>query len=155
MIDLIFTDLKSYLYNEVSEGVMAQWFIGMHQVFRGWVAKNWQNPLEIQPKKMIEVNKIIVRNSVRFYSAAWKQRNDTLHSPENYKMFVTNWYENIIDLINRENRPEMKRYLRQQEIDVQRCDVSYIRHWILGALKMRKITREEKVNDIRRYFVFE
>ena len=33
MIDLIFTDLKSYLYNDKSEGVTAQWFVGMHQVF--------------------------------------------------------------------------------------------------------------------------
>ena len=88
MIDLIFTDLKSYLYNEESEGVTAQWFIGMHQVFRGWVVRNWQNPQEIQPKKLHEINKIIIRNSVWFYSAVWKQRNDTLHSPEKYKTFV-------------------------------------------------------------------
>ena len=34
------------------------------------------------------INKIIVQNSVEFYSEAWKQRNDILHDPEFYKLYV-------------------------------------------------------------------
>ena len=48
----------------------------------------------------------------------------------------------------------MKRYLRSQEINVDQCDTSYVKEWILGVLKMRKITKEAKENDIRRYLTF-
>lgn len=59
------------------------------------------------------------------------------------------------EMNKRENRDEMRRYLRAQEIDAERCDASCIRTWILGALKMRKLVKEGRANDIRCYFVSE
>ena len=43
----------------------------------------------------------------------------------------------------------MERYLRTQDINMNRCNALGIRSWILGALKMRKNTRDEKENNIR------
>ena len=51
-----------------------------------------------------------------------------------------------------ENKPEMRKYMQNQEIDVNTCDASSIRSWILGVLNMRKIVKEEKVNDIGHFF---
>ena len=55
-------------------------------------------------------------------------------------------------MILRENRDEMKRYLRTQETKTERCDASCIRGWTLRAFKMRKRVKEGKVNNIRGYF---
>ena len=59
-------------------------------------------------EKHKEINKILVRNSVTFYSEAWKKRNEVMHDLEKYKSFVCNWYKNVKDMIVRENRPKMK-----------------------------------------------
>ena len=75
-----------------------------------------------------------------------------MHDPDKYKLFVIEQYKNIKDMIMRENRNEIKRYVRIQDLNVETCDALYIRSQILGALKMRKITKEETVNNIRQYF---
>ena len=75
-----------------------------------------------------------------------------MYDPDKYKSFVIKWYKNVKDMIMRENRNEIKRYVRTQDLNVETCDAPYIRSWILGTLKMRKITKEETVNNIRRYF---
>ena len=64
------------------------------------------------------------------------------------------WHRNVIELIEQENRLEAKRYARNQNLNVERCDVSCIKTWILGVLKMRRIAKESKENGARRYFTF-
>ena len=44
----------------------------MKYLFRGWVTKNWKNINGAQSEKVHEVNKILVRASVEFYSEAQK-----------------------------------------------------------------------------------
>ena len=88
-----------------------------------------------------------------FYAEAWRHRNEVLHEPLKHKSFVIEWCKNIVELINKENRPEMKRCLRAQEINVEKCDNACIRHWNLNTMQMRKTSKEEKVNDIRRFLV--
>ena len=51
-----------------------------------------------------------------------------------------------------ENKPEMRKYMQNQEIDVNTCDASHMQSWIIGALKIKKIAKEEKVNNIRHFF---
>ena len=68
-----------------------------------------------------------------------------------FKSFVIDWHKNIIDLIDRENRPAMKKYLRAQKINADRCDDACIRQWNLSTLKTRKMSEIEKINDIRMF----
>ena len=103
---------------------------------------------------MHEVNKILVRCSIEFYSKVWKQRNDVLHDPAYYKEYVANWFQKVKQMIEQENRLALKSYLRTQHIDAEKCDASYIKSWILGVIKMRRIVHAEKENDIRQYFCF-
>ena len=64
--------------------------IGMKELFRGWITKNWIQATEPQPKKMHEVNKLIVKYSIIFYSEAWRHRNEIKHDSNKYKEFVHN-----------------------------------------------------------------
>ena len=97
---------------------------------------------------MHEINKIIARHSVKFYSKAWKHRNDIMHDLVKHTSFVIDQYKKIKDLILAENRADMKKYLRAQELDVKKCDTACIRHQNVSTLKKRKVIKEEKVSDI-------
>ena len=67
-----------------------------------------------------------------------------------YKTFVSEWHCRIIE---NENRPKLKKYTRMQRIQVEQCDAAYIRYWNLNVLKIRRITKKEKFNNIRRLFI--
>ena len=96
-------------------------------------------------------NKILVKNSVKFCAEAQNNRNKVFYNPENYKVFFIKWHEQVGEMILRENRDEMKRYLQAQGISTERCDASHIRGWIQDALDMQKRVKEGRVNNIRRY----
>ena len=54
--------------------------------------------------------------------------------------------------IESENLPEMRKNVRKQEIDVEKCDSSCIRLWNITTWKMMKNNVKEKTNGIRNYF---
>ena len=64
-------DVQNYLNNEIEEAcVTTQSKIGMKYLFRGWVTRHWTNVNERPQSKMHEINKILIRQSVTFYSEA-------------------------------------------------------------------------------------
>ena len=101
---------------------------------------------------MHEINEILVRNRVLYYLDAQKQRINGLYDPKYYKSYVVEWHKNIKNMIEQDNRPELNHYVQNQEINIKRRDASCIKIWILGVLKMRKLTKETKENNTRRYF---
>ena len=101
---------------------------------------------------MVKLNKIIVKQSVLFYSKAWVHRNKVLHSAEKYQTHVVNWYNRLVEMIQSGNKPSVKKYVRMQRLNVEKCDTSYIRLWIQTTTKMLKEAKTEKENDIRNYF---
>ena len=50
-----------------------------------------------------------------------------MHDPDKYKSFVIEWYKNVKDMIMRENRNEIKRYVRTQDLNIKTCNTPYIR----------------------------
>ena len=48
-------------------------------------------------------------------------------------------------MIMRENRNEIKRYVRTQDLNVETCDAPYIRSWILGALKRERLPKRRQL----------
>ena len=103
---------------------------------------------------MHTLNKIIVQHSIKFYSKAWNHRNEVKHNPQKYKEFMRNWYENVIEMVQHENRPELSKYVRMQSINVDQCDAAYVVMWIKSVMAMKKKTKQEVINDIRRYMIF-
>ena len=69
------------------------------------------NVQEYQPKRISIINKIIIKQSVLFYAKAWKHRNEVMHDPAKYCLFVIDWYKNVVESIERDNKPEMHKYL--------------------------------------------
>ena len=55
-------------------------------------------------------------------------------------------------MIENDNRPEVRKYVHMQVLNLDRCDVAYVRQWIIDVMKIWKIATVEKNNDIRRYF---
>ena len=101
---------------------------------------------------MYTLNKLIIKQSVIFYLEALRQRNKVRQDPKKYREFIHNQYKNVKEVIEKDNRLEVLKYVRIQELNLEHCNVAYIQQWIIGILNMRRIVTEEKSNDIRRYF---
>ena len=151
-VEWIMKDIKKYLYQEDEEYMTTQQVIGMKMLFKGWSVKNWVN-VNVEPSlKMKKINKILVKCSVTFYSKAWKHRNNIMHNIEAYRQFVIQWHKNVIDLIEKSAKPDMRRYLRTYEINAEKCTNSYIRTWNMKAMAMYKKVQNEESRDIRLFF---
>ena len=152
-IDMMLQDMHQYLMEgEEIKGHATQSIAGMSQIFRGWIAKNQVDMQENQPRRMHVLNKLIIKQSVLFYAEAWKHRNEVLHNPDNYRTHAIAWCNKVVESIESDNRPEMRKYLRSQRIDVDRCDSACMQYWMLSANEMRKKTKREITNDIRQCF---
>ena len=124
----------------------------MKNIFKGWVVKGWDNPEKEQSMEMKQVNKMIVKASVLFYSKAWVHRNEMLYNPVKYKEYVVEWHKRIVTLLEQSNRPAMRQYLRVQKIDTDKCSSGYIRHWNISTMEMYKKSDKESLGDIRSFF---
>ena len=101
---------------------------------------------------MKRLNKILVKECVKFYLKAWAHRNKTLCNPDKHKQHVREWHKNIVTMINESNKPEMKKYVQMQKLDLNASTNVKIRQWNLQTMRMFKIVRTELLNDIRQYF---
>ena len=62
-------DIEQYINKDDDyKGKIIQSIIGMNNIFRGWITKNWVHTRVDQPKKMHTLNKLIIKHSVTFYS---------------------------------------------------------------------------------------
>ena len=68
-----------------------------------------------------KMNKIIVKQSVSFYSKAWSSRNKVFHDEDKYRKYLTTWNKRIVQMINEGNKPEMNKYIRAYPLNLERC----------------------------------
>ena len=68
---------------------------------------------------MHAINKIIMKSSVTFYSEVWRHRNEVKYKSESYKEFVKSWYSNVRYMVERDNRPEVLRFVRMEQLDLE------------------------------------
>ena len=99
--------MNTYLYQTEDQLVITQQIISMKYIFRGWVVKNWTNVNQEASQIIEQVNKIIVKESVSFYSKSWVQRNEVFHNEDHYRSFIINWYKRVKKEMLKGNRPEM------------------------------------------------
>ena len=79
-------DKKQHLNrSEETEGNTTQSTVGISNLFRVWIVKNWINVQDHQLKKTSVSNKIILRQSVLFYAEVWRHRNEVLHEASKHK----------------------------------------------------------------------
>ena len=65
---------------------------------------------------------------------------------------MKDWYGNAVVRINESNKPEMKKHVRMQKLDLNASSTERTRQWNLQTMRMFKIARNELLNDIRQYF---
>lgn len=121
-------------------------------MFKGWAMKNWIDVQQKQEHVMRKMNKIIVKCSVTFYSKAWIHRNEMLHNTEKYREFVIEWHNRIVNKIEQGRKTNMKRHVRNQKIDVSKCDTGCMKLWNESTMKMMREAKDESENDMRNYF---
>lgn len=93
-----------------------------------------------------------VKCSVVFYSKAWTYRNETMHDDVKQREFAIDWHRKIVDEIEKGKKLNMKRCVRSQKLDINKCDAGYIKLWNESTMKMSKQKKNKKLIDIRNYF---
>ena len=99
--EMIVSDIKRYINEEDQHYVMTQHVIGMELLFKGWVVRNWLNVQDDQQMEMKQMNKIIVKISMMFYSKAWQHCNEVLHDKDKYREHVIEWHRRLNKEIER------------------------------------------------------
>ena len=98
----------------------------MHLIFKEWMVRNWINMQQQQTNVMKVINKIVVKQSVVFYSKVWMHRNEVLQDSGKYREHVIEWHKRLVEEIEKGNRPSMRKYVRMQKLDLNKCDTGYI-----------------------------
>ena len=97
-----------------------------------------------------QMSKVIVRKSVEFYSKVQNYRNECFHNENKCRKRIANQCENIANKINKVNRLEMKKHLRVEKLDVNKCDVSCAQLQNVTTTDLMKKREEEVVvGDIK------
>ena len=68
------------------------------------------------------------------------------------KKYVAEWNKRLTQKIEKGNKPEMIKYLRNYPINLDKYITSYIRYKNILVYKLYHNTKYEVVNDIRKYF---
>ena len=64
-----------------------------------------------------------------------------MHKPEVYRKFVIEQYNNIKQMIEKGNKPEIRKYLRNYDIIIENCDSACIYKWNVDAQAIDKNTK--------------
>jgi len=146
-------DILAYLENDQEvEYETNQQHVGMSELFRGFVVKNWMST-DMNDKKYRYLNMIIVRECVHFYGQCWKHRNEIMHDPVKQKERLIKWYESEKEEGSQSVSRQMRMYVDKCKLDVERCTSDTIRRWIMNKRTMKKKVEKMPANDVRRHLM--
>ena len=146
-------DILVYLENDQeAEYETNQQHVGMTELFRGYVVKNWIG-VDMNCKKYRCLNKIIARECVLFYNKCWKQRNQIMHDPIKQKERMKRWYEKEKERGRNSNYRQIRLHVEKHNLDVERCNSDTIRRWIMNMKTIEKKVEKIPANDIRGYLM--
>ena len=135
-------DILRYLEEETEEEYETnQQFVGMKEVFRGHVVKDWQGT-NLECKKYFVLNKIIVKHCVFFYSQCWKHRNLSMHDEDKQRDRLSKWYEKEKRKAENSEHNQIRLYVQKSKLDVIRCKCDTIRRWIMNLKRIEKRWRK-------------
>lgn len=124
--------------------------LGMRNMFRGIVVKSWTGN-NFETSADCKHNKMIVKESAKFYNEHWVDRWNALHTEEEQKKRLSQWCENIFDEMKNGECDERK-HAERTELDIDRSENDTIKAWTLGALKMKRNLKKCTRSDVRRFF---
>jgi len=145
-------DILRYLENEQEEEYeMNQQYVGMRELFRGFVVIDWEGT-NFGSRKYRKVNKIIVQRCVEYYYECWKHRNEEHHNEEKQRKKLLDWYEKVKQKAESCDDPQVRLFVEKKSLDVEKCRNETIKRWIFNLKEFEKRMEKTKKNDIRRYF---
>ena len=101
---------------------------------------------------MDQINKLIIKHSVVFYSKAWKNRNKVIQSCRRHRECAVDEDKQLREEIEQGNKPSMRKCVRMQQLCLDKSNTGYIRLWNILTTKMIRNEKDEQVNSIRNYF---
>ena len=146
----ILLDVKNYLGGQ-RDCVTTQGIIGIDKIFRVYVVKDWYGDEE-DCESYPEINKIIVKKSVEFYAKCWDHRNSCLNESETKRKMVMDWHENEKREALNGEYPQVARYVRECDENMERRSTEYMQRWIRSLNVIKKRTEKHEKNDLRRFF---
>jgi len=145
-------DILRYLENEEEEEYeMNQQCVGMQELFRGYVVRDWEGT-NFKSEKYEKLNRISVKRCVEHYDKCWKHRNSEYHDEEKQRKRLIKWYEKVKRKTENSNDRQLRMYGETREIDVNRCKNDTIKRWMHNTKEFEKRMEKTKKNDIRRCF---
>ena len=148
-------DIMKYVRNEEEgEYKTNQQYVGMKELFRGYVVRNGEGA-DYNERKYSQLNKIVVKTCVEYYAACWKERNIEHHDEVKQRKRVVKWHANMMNKVENSVEEQLRKYVQKHNIEVDKCKTETIRRWINNVKEFeRKMERTPK-DDIRRYFMVE
>ena len=148
-------DILRYLeQDDEEEYETSQGIIGINELFRGYVVKDWMSANEHEEKHRT-LNKIVVRKCVEFYVECWKHRNEVCHDNDKQKERLRNWVTKEKESAVRSENAQVREYVRKFVINEKQSEVDKMKKWMLNLKKLK--TKIEKVprGDIRKHMLFD
>ena len=127
-----------------------QRILGVSMIFRGFIVKDWHGD-NVNCKEYLEFKKAIVKLCVAYYWKFWEERNEAKFKPEIRRKFVVEWYKRQIEKAKMSVSAEVRKYIREYELQVDDRPTDQIQRWFIGLNMVIKRAKDHKVNDIRRY----
>jgi hypothetical protein len=129
-----------------------QHYIGMKDLFRGYVIKNWKET-DFNSRKYRRLNKVLVRQCVWYYNECWKDRNRVMHDESKQRERLKKWYEKEKNKAERSEYRQLNLYVERCKIDIENSTNETIKKWIMNLKHMERKVEKIPVNDIRRWMI--
>ena len=124
---VIISNIRRYLRQEEEEMEKYQIVIGIKYLFRGYIIKKWSGIDFSFSIKYVELNRVIIAHSMKFYLTCWEDRNKCLHNPEEQWLRIVDWYENEWKEALKGDHLEVKKYVKSNELNVENITTEYMR----------------------------
>ena len=95
---------------------------------------------------------MVVKQSTLFYSKVLQCRNDMLHNPEKHEDHTAKLHKNIIEMIEKSNKLEMKKHAWMQKIDVGQYNSMHVRYYNIQTMRVFSKAILELLNGIGQHF---
>ena len=134
--DIMTKSLANFLQGK-SQLTGTQLLIGYQCVFRGIIVSDWEGGNEAELKYK-QLNKIIVRRCVRYYSDCSKLRCTRQDSDSVRRKYLLEWAKNEINFVENRTHPEVSKYVLLSSEKIVTMASDSIQKWLVTLHAIKK-----------------
>ena len=140
-------DIGKY-FNEEENFWTNQQVLGMREVLRGIVVKDWV-AMPVECIDFTQYNKVLIKKAVVFYCECWNNRCVVLHSPEVRKQYLRKEIKAIKLEAMSGSIENYNRYVNAYPINDKSASLESMSMWIKKARVFRTNAKRSGQQDIR------